>query len=331
MCVQAVEAALPELIGRLFAQEAFPQSSKDSVTSIFQDIVSAFKDNSHKLSWMDPVTRQKAIDKIENIITYVGIPDHPRNYSTFGPQFGSHYAKNLLITTQDAFSRAMASAGQPTDRSVFLIPPTLVNAYFDEFRNTIVLPAGILQSPFYDPAYPPAMNYGGIGMVGGHELTHSLDSKGRDFDAQAKLEDWWDPVTSREFQQRVDCIIDQYSKFSPMPGYYLNGNLTQGENIADAGGLKTAHTAYVSRYSSEINQPSIVPGLTNEQLFFVGFAQTWCTKYTPAAVRTRVLTDPHSPPQFRVNGASINLPAFADAFKCPLGSPMNPHQRCQIW
>ena len=138
MCVQAVEAALPELIGRLFAQEAFPQSSKDSVTSIFQDIVSAFKANSHKLSWMDPVTRQKAIDKIENIITYVGIPDHPRNYSTFGPQFGSHYAKNLLITTQDAFSRAMASAGQPTDRSVFLIPPTLVNAYFDEFRNTIV-------------------------------------------------------------------------------------------------------------------------------------------------------------------------------------------------
>ena len=168
-------------------------------------------------------------------------------------------------------------------------------------------------------------------MVTGHELTHSLDSQGRDYTGTGKLEDWWTGSTSAAFQKRVDCIIQQYSKFSPLPGYFVNGNLTQGENIADAGGLKTAHTAYVLSHSEEAPKASVVPGLTNEQLFFVGFAQSWCSKLTPNAVKQRLLTDPHSPPRFRVNGPAMNLPAFSDAFKCPANAPMNPSNRCQIW
>lgn len=188
-----------------------------------------------------------------------------------------------------------------------------------------------MQSPFFDAAYPAPMNYGGIGMVVGHELTHSLDSQGRDYNGEGKLEDWWTPSTSTAFQKRVDCIIQQYSKFSPLPGYFVNGKLTQGENIADAGGLKTAHSAYLNNYPNDFNQPSIVPGLSNEQLFFVGFAQSWCSKLTPNAIKQRILTDPHSPPRFRVNGAAMNLPAFAQAFNCPANTAMNPSDRCQIW
>jgi predicted metalloendopeptidase len=280
---------------------------------------------------MDPDTTNKAITKLEKILRLIGYPDNPRNYTSYGPQFGNHYVKNILVATQDEFNRDMASAGGPSNRLKWEMPAWIVNAYYDPSKNEIVFPAGIIQSPFFDPTFPSAMNYGGIGMVGGHELTHSLDSQGRDFDGNGRLVDWWAPRTSQAFQERVDCIIDQYSKFSPLPGFYVNGNLTQGENIADAGGLKTAHSAYVNMHSSEVNQPSIVPGLNNEQLFFVGFAQTWCSKLTPAAIRQRLLTDPHSPPRFRVNGPAINLPAFAEAFQCPVGSPMNPTKRCQIW
>lgn len=331
ICIQATDAALPELVGRLYAEAAFPPTSKYAASVIFDSILSSFEVNSQKLDWMDPVTTGKAINKLEQILRLIGYPENPRNYTSYGPKFGDHYAQNLLVTTQDEFKRELTTAGGPSDRKKWEMSADTVNAYYSPNKNEIVFPAGIIQSPFFDPAFPDAMNYGGIGMVGGHELTHSLDSQGRDFDGTGKLVDWWAPRTSEAFQKRVDCIIEQYSQFSPLPGYFVNGNLTQGENIADAGGLKSAHSAYVNMHPDEYNQPSIVPGLTNEQLFFVGFGQTWCSKLTPAAIRQRLLTDPHSPPRFRVNGPAINLPAFSDAFKCPVGSPMNPLKRCQIW
>lgn len=328
-CLQATGAAMPELVGRLYAQQAFPASSKTSASIIFDSIVSAFEVNVQKLDWMDPTTTQKAIQKLDKILRMIGYPENPRNYTSF--HLSQRYAQNSLLASRDAVSRSLTSAGGPSNRKQWDMGAYIVNAYYSPTTNSIVFPAGILQSPFFDPTYPASMNYGGIGMVGGHELTHSLDSQGRDYNGDGKLQDWWAPRTSEEFQKRVDCIIAQYSKFSPLPGYFVNGNLTQGENIADAGGLKTAHSAYMFTHPNEARQPSIVPGLTNEQLFFVGFAQTWCSKLTPAAIRNRLLTDPHSPPKFRVNGPAINLPAFSDAFQCPAGSPMNPPQRCQIW
>lgn len=328
-CMSATDAVVPELTGKYFEQVAFPPSSERSAGEIFDAILTAFEINVQKLDWMDPVTRQRATEKLNKIMRLIGGPSNPRNYT--GYTFGPHYMKNVLVATQDEFRREMASAGQASDRTKWEMSADTVNAYYSPNTNSMVFPAGILQAPFYSPEYPSAMNYGGIGMVGGHELTHSLDSQGRDFNGDGKLEDWWAPQTSAEFQKRVDCIIGQYSKFSPLPGFYVNGNLTQGENIADAGGLKTAHTAYSIKYPNELSSPSIVPGLNNEQLFFVGFAQTWCSKLTPAAIKVRLLTDPHSPPRFRVNGAAMNLPAFSKAFQCGTTAPMNPSGRCQIW
>jgi putative endopeptidase len=328
-CLMATDSAMPELTGTLFAQQAFPASSKTATAIIMDSIISAFEVNSQKLDWMDPVTTQKAIEKLQKILVMIGSPENPRNYTSW--EFGNSYAPNYFITVQDDFKRLMNTAGGPSNRKEWGMSAFITNAYYSPTQNSITLLAGILQSPFFNPTFPAAMNYGGIGMVSGHELTHSLDSQGRDFNGEGKLQDWWAPRTSQEFQKRVDCIIAQYSKLSPLPGFYVNGNLTQGENIADAGGLKTAHSAYMFTHSEEARQPSIVPGLTNEQLFFVGFAQTWCSKLTPAAIKNRLLTDPHSPPKFRVNGPTINLPAFSDAFKCPAGTPMNPFQRCQIW
>lgn len=328
-CLDAADATLPELLGRLYAQKVFPRSDKLNAEAIFDSLLSAFEVNSQKLTWMDPTTSQLALDKLSKILRLIGYPDKPSNYTNY--KFGNHYAENILIAKAHEWKETMATAGQHSDRRKWSMSASTVNAYYDPTRNEIVFPAAILQPPFFDAKVPASLNYGGIGMVGGHELTHSLDSQGRDYNGEGKLVDWWAPSTSAAFQQRVDCIIEQYSKYSPLPGYYVNGNLTQGENIADAGGLKTSHSAYVLTHGSEVKNPSIVPFLTNEQLFFVGFAQTWCSKLTPAATRQRLLTDPHSPPRFRVIGAATNLPAFATAFQCPVGSPMNPVKRCEIW
>lgn len=329
-CMTDTITAVPELAGKLYVQKAFPAASKTAAENMYDAILTAFEINVQKLDWMDPVTLERAITKLKQILRLIGYPEHPRSYSEYSFNQAT-YASNWGLAAGSEFNRSLAMAGKASDRTHWEMPASEVNAYFSPTRAVIAIPAGILQSPFFDASFPNAMNFGGIGMVTGHELTHSLDSQGRDYTGTGKLEDWWTPATSAAFQKRVDCIINQYSKFSPLPGYYVNGKLTQGENIADAGGLKTAHSAYVNTYPQEASQPSIVPGLTNEQLLFVGFAQSWCSKLTPAAVKQRLLTDPHSPPRFRVNGAAMNLPAFSDAFKCSATAPMNPSDRCQIW
>ena len=328
-CMTSTVTVVPELAGKLYADKAFPAASKTAAENMYDAIVSSFEINVQKLDWMDPVTLERAIAKLKQILRLIGYPEHPRTYSSYN--FDAGYYANGMLASQYEFNRTLAAAGGPSDRTHWEMAASEVNAYFSPTRAVIAIPAGILQSPFFDARFPPAMNFGGIGMVTGHELTHSLDSQGRDYTGTGKLEDWWTPSTSAAFQKRVDCIIQQYSKFSPLPGYFVNGKLTQGENIADAGGLKTAHTAYVNSYPQEAFQQSVVPNLTNEQLFFVGFAQSWCSKLTPNAVKQRLLTDPHSPPRFRVNGPAMNLPAFATAFKCSATAPMNPSDRCQIW
>lgn len=328
-CMAMTTAAVPDLVGAKFVQKAFSPQAKQSAQKMYDAILATFQVSAQKLSWMDPQTLSRAQTKLKQLLPLIGYPEDPRNYTSY--KFNSGYAANWIEVQNAEFDRSLAEAGKRSDRTAWHSPASIVNAFFSPTTASVFLPAGILQSPFFDATFPDAMNFGGIGMVTGHELTHSLDSKGRNFDGTGKLVDWWTPSTTAAFQERVDCIIQQYSKFSPLPGYYLNGNLTQGENIADAGGLKMAHSAYMSTNPSASTQQSIVPGLNNEQLFFVGFAQTWCSKLTDSAIKQRVLTDPHSPPVFRVNGASMNLPAFADAFKCPAGSPMAPTSRCQIW
>jgi len=205
-----------------------------------------------------------------------------------------------------------------------------VNAYYDPSRNQMVFPAGILQQPFFNVSYPPSMNYGGIGLVMGHELTHGFDNQGRLYNGEGVLINWWDSATDKQFDSKVQCVIAEYSKFEVIPGVFVNGMLTQGENIADMGGIKNAFHAYSSL--EDISQPSIVPGYNNGKLFFISYAQTWCEKATDAYRRVQVKIDPHSPAMFRVLGPLMNLPAFADVFKCPVGSRMNnPSTRCEVW
>ena len=328
-CIASTTSVVPQLIGQLFVKKAFPAASKTTAKSMYDKILAAFQANVRSLSWMDAQTGQRAIQKLGQLEPLIGYPDHPREYEY---NFGSGFAGNWIEAQNGDFARMMAEAGQASQRDAWHSSPSIVNAFFSPATATVVMPAGILQSPFFNASFPNAMNYGGIGMVLGHELTHSLDSKGRNFDGTGKLIDWWTPESTERFQERIDCIINQYNNFYPIPPkYHINGQLTQGENVADAGGLKLAHAAYVSNYPNEAQSSSIVPELSGEQLLFVSFAQTWCSKLTPAAVIQRLLTDPHSPPQYRVNGAAINLPAFANAFKCPASSPMNPPSHCEIW
>jgi endothelin-converting enzyme/putative endopeptidase len=197
--------------------------------------------------------------------------------------------------------------------------------------NEIVFPAGILQPPFFHRDFPAAMNYGSIGMVVGHELSHGFDDSGRKFDSKGEMREWWEPAVAERFEKQADCLREQYSKFEAEPGLFLNGKLTAGENIADNGGLKQAFEAYKLWQQRSATPDKEVPGLTQDQLFYVAFAQGWCTLATPESDRVRVTTDSHSLPRFRVLGPVTNNAQFAEAFHCAPGAPMNPVEKCVVW
>ena len=229
-------------------------------------------------------------------------------------------------------NRQLDKVGKPLDRSDWLMTPPTVNAYYKPSLNGVVFPAGILQPPFFNRAAPETVNYGAIGMVVGHELTHGFDDKGRKYDAKGNLADWWTPEVGREFDRRAECVVRQFSAYESVPGVHLNGKLTLGENIADLGGLKLAHAAMLAALEGKPPPPA-VEGFDASQQFFVGFAQSWCAKYREENLRLRAVTDPHSPAKQRVNGPLSNLPEFTKAFNCAEGTPMvRPAQdRCEVW
>jgi putative endopeptidase len=329
-CTKAVDANLGEALGAAFARIAFPGASKDSAQSMIQTIEDAMHENLLALDWMDEQTRQQAVTKLSLVYNMIGLPSVPTNY-TFKIAVDD-YGSTVLYSNYDAFTRRVSKLQKPADRTEWEMTAATVNAYYDPTKNEMVFPAGILQTPFFNATgFPLPMNYGGIGMVMGHELSHGFDNQGRDYDGTGLLRDWWQPETSKRFNERVQCIIDQYSKFQPIPGVFVNGKLTQGENIADNGGIKLSYHAFLKAAGNTAPQPSIIPTLSNSQLFFVNFAQGWCAKWTDAMTRIRVKTDPHSPPRFRVLGPLMNFPEFSDAFTCPSGSNMNPTQRCAVW
>lgn len=329
-CTKAVDANLGEALGVAFSKISFPGVSKSLAKSMIQDIEDAMHENLLKLDWMDDQTRAQALTKLSLVFNMVGLPDVPTNY-TFQIDTND-YGNTMLYSNYDAFTRRITKLQEPADRTEWEMTAATVNAYYDPTKNEMVFPAGILQTPFFNATgFPLAMNYGGIGMVMGHELSHGFDNQGRDYDGTGLLRDWWQPATSQRFNERVQCIIDQYSKFQPIPGVFVNGKLTQGENIADNGGIKLSYHAFLKAAGNSAPQPSVIPGLTNSQLFFVNFAQGWCAKWTDAMTRVRVKTDPHSPPRFRVLGPLMNFPEFSDAFSCPAGSNMNPANRCAVW
>jgi endothelin-converting enzyme/putative endopeptidase len=329
-CVDATQAALGETIGKVYVDLRFAGPSKDIALEMIGDIEDAFEANLPDLAWMDDLTRQRAIEKKAAIKNKIGYPDEWRDYSSIRLNRKSYFDNNIAAVEFES-NRQLAKIGNPVDEKEWLMTPQMVNAYYHPLLNEIAFPAGILQPPFFHRDFPAAMNYGGIGGVIGHELTHGFDDQGRKFDPSGQLREWWEPEVTEKFQARAECVDEFYSNYEVEPEVNVNGKLTLGENIADIGGLKQAYDAYKEWEKRNGNPKPLLEGLTNEQLFFVSWGQVWCSLATPERERLQVTTDSHSPAKFRVQGPVSNNPEFARAFTCTEGSPMNPANQCEVW
>lgn len=327
-CVGATSGGLGELLGRAYVQAAFAGESKEKALEMIMAIEQAFVDSLADLAWMDDTTRERAIEKAHAVTNKIGYPDEWRDFSSL--EFDGNYAANRAKV--QAFNTAyyLDMIEQPVDPNQWFMNPHDVNAYYNPSGNEIVFPAGILQPPFYSADYPMALNFGAIGMVMGHELTHGFDDDGRKFSPSGELTDWWAEDAVERYEAAAACVEEQYSGFEVAEGLKVNGTLTLGENIADLGGIKQTHLAYMEWAKTHDPEP-VLGGLTPEQQVFIGFAQGWCAKVRPDYLEMQVRTDSHSPARQRVNGPLMNLPAFGEAFSCEVGSPMRPEAICEVW
>ncbi|MBK8236521.1 MAG: M13 family metallopeptidase [Deltaproteobacteria bacterium] len=330
-CVDTTDHAMGELVGRDFVAERFSPRSREVALEMIREIEDAFEAGLPKLAWMDAATRKAAVGKMEAIVNKIGYPSKWRSYDALAVT--PAHAGNVVAAASFEFDRRLREADRPVDRERWEMTPSTVNAYYNATGNEMVFPAGILQPPFFHHEWPAAMNFGGIGMVMGHELTHGFDDQGRKFDGAGTLRQWWAPEAGERFEERAACVEQLYSGYEVQPGVHLSGKLTLGENIADFGGIKDAHRAYLQWASEHGVDPhsEAMDGLTHEQLFFVSFGQIWCSKSTPETDQVMALTDPHSHPRYRVNGPLANLPEFSQAFACEPGEPMRPQNTCEVW
>lgn len=330
-CVEATDTALGEALGQVYVAQEFPASSKQATLQMVKDIESAMDQDIDTLDWMSPETRVRAKEKLHAVADKIGYPGRWRDYS------------KLVVERDDAFGNAQRAIvfenlrqldkiGKAVDRGEWGMSPPTVNAYYNPSMNDINFPAGILQPPMYDPKAGDASNYGHIGAVEGHELTHGFDDEGRQFDGQGNLSDWWQPEDAKKFEAKADCEVKEYSSFVAVGDAMVNGKLTLGENTADNGGLRLAYIAFLAdakRKGIDLNQKQ--DGYTPLQQFFLGYGQSWCGSTRPERLRLQVQTDPHSPRQFRVNGVVQNMPEFGQAFGCKPGQPMMPENACRVW
>lgn len=329
-CVTATDHALGEALSALFVEQTFGSDGKAQTQELVSAIEQAMEDNIKTLGWMDDATRSQAMTKLKRIVNKIGYPDKPRDYSSVAITPDS-YVKNMIAASVFESKRDLNKIGKPLDRSEWEMTASTVNAYYEPLLNEIVFPAGILQPPMFGKGVPRAVNFGAIGTVMGHEVSHGFDDEGRQFDAVGNLHDWWSPKVNTEFDRRASCVVEQYKGYSPVENLHLDGKLTLGENIADLGGVKLAYYAYQT--AAKKNPMPLPKGseFSEAQLFFLGFAQAWCDKRRPEFSRMLVTVDPHSPPEFRVNGPLSNLPEFAAAFQCKAGDKMVRPNLCAVW
>nr|MDQ2664120.1 M13 family metallopeptidase [Candidatus Eremiobacteraeota bacterium] len=329
-CVQATNSALGEALGQYYVEQTFPPAAKVQALAMVRNIKQTLRDDFSTLEWMSPQTRLRADQKLDAFLLKIGYPDRWQDYRAL-PISKQSYAGNEIVAAHYESSRAMARIGHPVDRALWGMTPPTVNAYYNPSVNEIVFPAGILQPPFYNKNADMAVNYGGIGAVIGHESTHGFDDEGRKFDLNGNLTDWWSAQDATRFSARAQCVVDQWNKLSPLPGVHENGQLVQGEEIADLGGLTIAYKAFEKWQSHHPRRT--IDGFTPEQRFFMGWAQVWAGQDRPASIALRAKTDVHGYDKFRVNQTVANLPGFAQAFFCKLNDPMYlaPKDRCQIW
>ena len=330
-CVQATDRELGEALGQYYVQRYFPPEAKARALEMVKNIMGALHDDLETLDWMSPATREQALKKLSMMNLKIGYPDKWRDYSKYTVDRGP-YVENVIRGKEFEFQRDLNKIGKPVDRGEWDMTPPTVNAYYRAQLNEIVFPAGILQPPFFNPHADDAINYGGVGSVIGHEMTHGFDDQGAKFDGHGNLHNWWTSDDLKNFQARGECIAKQFSSYEVEPGLYGNGKLEEGESIADLGGITISHAAFEKTPEGKADAPS-TDGFTPEQRFFLGFAQIWEENARPEYARLIAKTDPHPLDQFRTNGALSNTPAFAKAFHCPAASKMvRPvAERCLIW
>ena len=326
-CVRAADDALGEALARPFVAKMLGAEGKAATKLMVENLERALSEDIDHLAWMDAETRKKAHEKLSAITNKIGYPDTWRSYDALAVDRGDHLANRLRAAAFEV-KRDLAKIGKPLDRTQWQMTPPQVNAYYDASMNEIVFPAGILAPPFYSIGSTRAANYGGIGMVVGHELTHGFDDEGRQFDAKGNLIDWWSKSVGDEFDRRASCVEKQFDGYVAVGDTHLNGKLTLGENIADLGGLRLAFAAMKKDLAAK---PEPVASFTPEQQFFLGFAQAWCTNQRPEYALLHAKTNTHSQPRFRVNGPVSNMAEFAEAFQCKPDSPMIRKDRCEVW
>jgi putative endopeptidase len=327
-CVQSADRSLGELLAQPYVKLRFDAPSKALAGDLLKSVRAAMKAELGTLPWMDQATRAAAEDKLSRMNDKVGYPVAWKTYD-FDVRPAA-YAENSLASDTFELTRALRKVGKPLDRNEWQMTPPTVNAYYDASLNEMVFPAGILQPPFFGKAFAPAVNLGATGATMGHELTHGFDDEGSQFDGLGNLRNWWSEATGKLFKDQTGCVADQYSAYEAIPGVKLNGQLTLGENIADIGGLKLAWSALREDQKAAAHRV-VADGFTEEQLFFLAYGQSWCTKERPEYLDLMAKTDPHSPPRYRVNGVVADVPAFAEAFSCKEGSPMRPAKVCAVW
>jgi putative endopeptidase len=328
-CVQSTDRALGEALGQLYVKRYFPPEAKARALEMVRNLLAALNDDLQTLSWMSPETRAQATAKLKAFTVKIGYTDKWRDYSSLKIERAS-YLQNFLRGAEFEFARRLDKIGKPVDRTEWSMTPPTVNAYNNSGMNEIVFPAGIMQPPFYDPKADDAVNYGGMGAVIGHEITHGFDDEGSKFDGHGNLRDWWTAEDRKNFDERAGCVQTQFDGYEVEPGLHQNGKLVLGESIADLGGLAIAYAAYEKSLEGK-PRPKDIEGFTPEQRFFLGWAQVWGANQRPEAARLQTKTNPHPLSRFRGIGAPSNLAEFAKAFGCKKGEAMVREQSCKIW
>ncbi len=327
-CVGYVDNDLGEALGKAFVERTFSPEAKARALVMVHQIEAAMEQDINSLSWMTPVTKQHALEKLHSVANKIGYPDKWRDYSSLTVVRDDEMG-NVLRARIFEFNRQLAKIGKPVDRGEWQMTPPTVNAYYDPQKNDINFPAGILQPPFFDPKSDDAPNYGDTGATIGHELTHGFDDEGRQFDAQGNLRDWWTADDAKQFTQRAECISNQYSQYVIVDDIKINGKLTLGEDVADLGGILLAYAAWQDQTKNQRLEP--LEGFTPDQRFFIGYAQDWCGNIRDESKRLSATVNPHSPDKYRANGVVSNVPQFQQAFQCKTGAPMAPANRCRVW
>jgi putative endopeptidase len=329
-CVSATDRQLGEALGQIYAQKYFPPEAKARALDMVNHLTEALHDDLQTLPWMGPATRKQALEKLAAFHRKIGYPDKWRDYSTYTVDRGP-YVLNQMRGSQFEFKRDLNKIGKPVDRTEWGMTPPTVNAYYNDEMNEIVFPAGILQPPFFDPNADDASNYGAMGAVIGHEMTHGFDDQGRKFDAQGNLRDWWTPDDEKNFNERAACVEKQFDSYVVQDDIHENGKLVLGESIADLGGLNLAYRALQKAENGK--KPPLIGGLTADQRFFLSYAQIWASNDRSEFERLMVNTNPHPLARFRAIAAPSNMEEFARAFDCKPGDTMvrPPAIRCQIW